>query len=297
MNRNTLTLLGILAVLAIVTFFLMQRPGEQSRESSGGKTLLALDSASVDRIEIRSPKDSITLVRQGPDWMIDQPIQYKANQQNAKAFVGLLTRAQVKTLVSSNSSKQSLFQVDSSGTWVTISEKGKSVGTLIVGKMGPSYADAYVRVKGTNDVILTDAGLSYSSRRAVKEWRDKDITNIPKEEIKEVKYQYGDTTFTATWRDSVWMIGTQTVNSGVMNPILASLSNFQTDDFLDAAPVPAPRMVATISYANLQLQFSQMKGSDKYVVRSSSSPQWFEVQGWRANQVLKRKKALVSTPS
>ena len=292
MNRNTAILIAILVILVIATWFVLQRPGEQSLAESGGRTVLSIDSAAVDRIDIQSPQDSITLVRQGADWFIDHPMHYRANQQSAKALVGALKNAQVRTLVSDNPEKQSLFQVDSSGTMVTISQNGKQAGSLIVGKMGPSYTDAYTRVAGTNAVILTDASLYYGTRRSVTEWRDKDITNMPKDQIKNIGFQYGDTTFAMTWRDSVWMIGSKVVPSGLANPLVTSLSHFETDEFLPSLP-SHPHLVATINVETIQLKFFQVKGSDKYVVQSSASPQVFQIQGWRANQVLKRKNALV----
>ena len=291
MNRNTSILIAILVILVIATWFVLQRPGEQSLAESGGRTVLSIDSASVDRIDIQSPKDSITLVRQGADWFIDQPMHYRANQRNATALVGALKNAQIRTLVSDNPEKQSLFQVDSAGTMVTVSQKGAKA-SLIVGKMGPSYSDAYTRVAGTNDVILTDASLYYATRRSVTEWRDKDITNMPKDELKNIGFQYGDTTFAMAWRDSVWMIGSKVVPSGLANPLVTSLSHFETDEFLPSLP-PHPHLVAVINVENVQLKFFQVKGSDKYVVQSSASPQVFQIQGWRANQVLKRKYALV----
>jgi hypothetical protein len=56
-----------------------------------------------------------------------------------------------------------------------------------------------------------------------------------------------------------------------------------------------PKITAQISYGGAQLNFAYLKDGDKYLVQSSNSPQWFEVQSWRANQVMKRKKDLVKS--
>jgi hypothetical protein len=166
----------------------------------------------------------------------------------------------------------------------------------VVGKQGPGYGDIYARAGSSDEVCLIDAAISGSARRSLKDWRDRTIASIPRESIKEIQFQYGDTAFTVTWRDSVWMIGREFADDAAVNILLGSLSNLQADEFLDAPPAKS-RLVATIAFHDLQLKFSQAKRSEAFVIQSSSSPQLFQIQSWRAHQILKRKKDLLKAAS
>jgi hypothetical protein len=48
-------------------------------------------------------------------------------------------------------------------------------------------------------------------------------------------------------------------------------------------------------FAGAQLRFSFDKTMNKYDVQSSNSPQWFVLEPWKANPILKRKKEIVES--
>jgi hypothetical protein len=140
-------------------------------------------------------------------------------------------------------------------------------------------------------VLIVEGASSYLFDRPVKEWRDRTMLSVPKESIKDVRYQYGDTVFTLAFRDSSWYVGNEKAQSSVGESIVSSLSSLQADDFIDSTI--SPKVTALVTCAGIQLRFSFDKTANRYFVQSSSSPQWFIVEQWKANQVLKRKKEIV----
>lgn len=295
MNRNTLLLGSLFVVLVIVAFFLMQRPGEQSANPSDGELILGCDSAAVDRIEVIASSSTVKLSKRGADWFIDEPISYRADQAAVGRLLGKCSDARAGAVVSDKPGKHSMFQVDSTGTLVRLFENGTEKA-LIIGKAGPSYSGVYVRRKNSDEVLLTDASLSSSAVRSLKDWRDRTITKVPVETINDVRFQYGDTTFSVVLQDSVWRIDNEIANDAAIVGFLGSLASIQADDFVDTLP---SRMnhVASVVFAGIQLRFSQTNGSDTFIVQSSSTPQAFELQGWHANQILKRKKDFLKVGS
>lgn len=293
MKRNTVTLIALLVVLAVVAYLVTQKPGEQS--SSGlGTQLLTLDSVAVDKLDIRSQKSHVVLEKRGVDWYLKEPVDYKADQSIVGTFIHDIKELRVRNVVSNKPDKFAVFQVDTaSGTLFSISEKGVKTDSMLVGKAGASYTELYVRRLPSNDVAAVDPMILYQVNREAKDWRDKTIFKTPKENIKEIKYQYGDTTFTLAYQDSVWKIGKDVVKTDDVDGILNSLSNFQADDFIDTTLLPAPKINALIAYGGEQLRFSFLKSQNKYAVQISSSPQWFVVELWKTNSFLKRKKDLV----
>jgi hypothetical protein len=291
MKKNIYILAGLFIVLLIAALFVLQKPGEQSAHSASSGLFAAIDSGLVDKMEIKTPASSIVLEKRGAEWFIAQPITYKANQTNIGQILHQLKNLEVKSTVSTKPEKHSVFQVDRTGTEVKIYEKGVETTSFVLGKMAASYTESYARKINSDDVLLVDGTYSFSFNRPMKDWRDKTIFTMPKESIKEVQYQFGDTTFSIVSKDSLWFIGKDKAQQLVVEGILSSLSNLQADDFIDSTISPKP--MATILYAGTQLRFSFDKKLNKYSVQSSHSSQWFILEPWKANQILKRKKEIV----
>jgi hypothetical protein len=295
MKRNTYILIGILALLVVAAYLVMQKPGERSTSGDTEGELVTLDSLAVNKIEIKSPTGKVVLEKKGVEWYVEEPVSYRADQSNVASLIHQAKNLEVKSIVSDKPAKQSLFQVDSTGTVVRIFENGAEKASFVIGKAGSSYSETYARRTSSNDVALVSGAMSYIFNRAVREWRDRAILNVPKDRIKEVRFQYGDTTFVLAFKDSTWMVGRDSTQDWVVNGLLSTLSSLQADDFVDTLIFPSPKITAQLSYGGAQVSFSYVKTGDKYLVRSYSSPQWFEMQSWRANQALKRKKDLVKS--
>ena len=291
MKKNTYILIGLFIVLLIVAFLVLQKPGEQSASSASTGFLSGIDSVSVDKIEIRTQTFSLVLEKRGTEWYIAQPINYKANQTNIGQIIHQIKNLEVKSTVSSKPEKHSVFQVDQTGTEVKVYEKGNEQTSFVLGKMAASYTESYARKINSKDVLLVEGAYSSMFSRPIKDWRDKTIFTTTKERIKEVQYQYGDTTFSITLKDSTWLIGKDKAQQSVIDGVLSSLSNLQADDFIDS--IISPKIMAVVMYADVQIRFSLNKTINKYTVQSSHSSQWFILEPGKANQILKRKKEIV----
>jgi hypothetical protein len=292
MTRNTVLLLGVLVVLLIIAVLVMQKPGERSSSGETSVALAPIDSVAVDKIEIKTPVSSVVLQKNGVEWYLQEPISYRADQSTVAAFLHDSKSLEVKNVVSNKPEKHSVFQVDSTGTRVKIFEKGMEKIAFVVGKPASSYSEMYARRSGSNDVIIVSGPSAYVFSRPVKDWRDKTIFSTSRDNIKEVRYQYGDTTFVLAFKDSIWMIGNETAQAEAVSNLLSSLSSVQADDFVDTLVSRPPKLTAQIVYAGTQLNFFFVKQGEKYLVQSSASPQWFEMPSWRANDILKRKQDL-----
>ncbi|MCX6144531.1 MAG: DUF4340 domain-containing protein [Ignavibacteriales bacterium] len=292
MTRNTILLSGLLVVLLIVAVLVMQKPGERSLSGETGAVLASIDSLAVDKIEIKAPASCIVLQKNGVEWYLQSPVTYRADQSAVAGFLHESKALEVKNVVSNKPEKHSVFQVDSTGTLITIFEKGVEKVAFVLGKPTSTYSEMYARRSGSNDVLILSGTSPSAFSRPVKEWRDKTIFSAARDLIKEVRYQYGDTTFVLAFKDSAWTIGKDSTQESVVNNLLSSLSNVQADDFVDTLMQRPPRITAQVAYAGTQLSFSFLKQGEKYLVQSFASPQWFEMLSWHANEILKRKQDL-----
>ena len=295
MTRTMYVLLGVLGVLVIVAYLVMQKPGERSSSGDTGEVLVSIDSLAVDGIEIKSQTGIVVLQKKGVEWFVQEPVSYKADQSNIATLIHSTKNLELKNIVSNKPEKHSVFQVDSAGTSVRMLEKGVEKASFILGKSGSSYTETYARRTASSDVVLVTGASAYLFNRPVKDWRDKTIITIPRENIKEVRYQYGDTTFVLAFKDSAWTIGKNSTQEGIVGNLISSLSKVQADDFVDTLATRSSKPTAQISFAGTQLTFFYVKVGEKYLVQCSASPQWFEMQSWRASQILLRKKDILKS--
>jgi hypothetical protein len=296
MKQVSWKLLAVLVILLVATFIVLNRPGESSRGGSTGKYLVRYDSSAVTTLDITTPKEHLVMEKDAGVWKITQPINAKANQTAVTSAIGKGTSLEVSTPVSTNPQNQSLFQVDSTGTLVRVLTNGKEDAAFRVGKNGPSFVETYVRSEGSNDVFLT-ANLGTTFTRQLSDWRDKTIFKTEQDFIKDVSFRYGDTTFALTFKDSTWEVDGKKASESSVRGFLGTLSNFATDALIDSTPTNLPPLTAVITVGDTQIRFFEQPDGKKYFVQTSQSPQWFEIQQWRANQVLKRKKDFLGTLS
>lgn len=305
MSRNIL-LLGVFGVLLIIAYLVLQKPGEFSSSGESTGRLFEIDSLAVDRIEIKTAALDLLLEKKGVEWFVERPLSDKADPAAVANAIHEARTLDVSGIVSSNPEKHPVFQVDSSGTAVTVYEKGSAKASFVVGKVSPSFTDTYVRSTtlrvdrlveqaSSNDVSSVTGTFGYVFNRALREWRNKTIFTVPQESIKEVKFQFGDTTFTLVHKDTLWMVGKEAADMSVTQSLLGSLSTVTVDDFVDSTLSPFPKITVQISYAGQQIRFAFSKTLSKYHVQTSASPRWYVMEQWRTNSLLKRKNELIKS--
>lgn len=295
MNRNHVILVLLAIALAVAAYMVLQRPGEIGASGSTAAPLVTYDSSAVDKMEIHSSLGEVVLEKQAGKWMVVKPVRYLASEEAVTSALGKGRSITLASMVSSNPEKQSMFMVDSSGTLVRMYEKENERAAFWIGKPSSTFRENYVRREGSNEVFLATELLTPSFARRLDEWREKKIFSMEKESITSVGFRYGDTTFTLALEDSIWRIGTQTAQEAAVTSFLGALTTFSTDDFVDSAISSPPRITATIEVGGTQIRFHFDKDTEKYHVQTSASPQWFDVQSWRVNQLLKRKKDFLAT--
>jgi LysM repeat protein len=290
MNRSTIILISILVVLGVIVFFLI--PGEKEQETSykPAEIHFSIDSASTVKIEIQRPGKSVTIENIGGKWTITSPVRYNADPSVVNQLLSGCVRFKIGSLISSNPEKQYLFQVDSSGTKVTLTDRsGKSSG-IILGKMGPSFSDIYFRLPGSNEVYLGQGIDSWLVSKDIKDWRDKTIISQPSETIRDLTYQVGSKQYTFHRDSTGWKSDSKSFDPNAMNTTLSALSNLRADDFIDTA-LKTPTQPITIQIhgnesSTIQLSPSR-PDSSKYFVQTPNSQTLFVISKWTALQLLK----------
>ena len=291
MNRTTIILIGLFIVLAVVVaYFFFPSSKEREMSYKAGEMNVSIDSASVVKIQIERIGRSFTFGNTGGKWMITAPGKYPANVSSITQFIGDLRKLRVGSLISSNPEKQNLFQVDSTGVTVTVTERSGRTVTLIIGKMGPSFAEVYFRLPNSNDVYLGEGVSTWTLRQELKEWRDKSIFTAAADSMWQLDYLYKTKTATFLRDGTKWISGKDSLAADVMNSVLNTLASFRADDFIDTTIAPSPDPIGLKIRSTDEVAmtfFPQLPDSAKYIVQTSQSPQTYIITKYTMQQILK----------
>ncbi len=294
MKRSTLLLIGILAALGIVTYIVLQRPGEASSDASSREMLVRYDSSAVDRMEVTAGGSTVRLALEGGKWMIVAPVHFRADENAINSAISRGRKIEVRGVVSNNPEKQGVFQVDSTGTIVKFFEHGTEKTAFRIGKPGTTYDETYVRREGDGDVLVAEGPLAYLYVKSPEDWRDRTIFKTDRDRITEIRYRYGDTTFSVVFADSLWKVDAQPAAPAAIQNLLGTVSHYLANDFLDSSFTPGGPPAALVEVSGTQIRFYHASDGGKYIVQSSADPQWYVVEPYRAQDLLKRKKDLLA---
>jgi hypothetical protein len=256
--------------------------------------LVTYDSSAVDRIQVTSGSSTVTLALEGGKWMITAPVHFRADQSAVAAAISRGRKIEVRGLVSNNPEKQGIFQVDSAGTLVQIFERGTQRAAFRIGKPGTRYDETYIRREGAAEVLVGEGPLTYLYVKSPNDWRDRTVFKANRDNITSIRYRYGDTTFTLSFTDSAWQVDSRPASSAAVQNLLATLSNYLANDFLDSSFTPSGPPAAMVEVLDAQIRFYRTNGSGRFLVQSSRDPQWYILDPYRAQDLLKRKKDLVA---
>lgn len=294
MKKRNIYLIAVFVILFAITLFMILPTEDRIASYTLDESLFTIDSGKVNKISIRKFQSNITFEKIGAEWKLTQPVNYKADQEAVFSLLSSASKLKIGSLISANPEKQTLFQVDTiTGTELKFQDLKGNVAALIVGKMGPSYLDSYIRSVNSNDVYLAEGLSSWIINKEVRDWRDKTIYQTNKDSLKQLIFEFQKEKFLIEKFDNKWVIEGDSIETTKIEPLLSTLSNFRAEDFVDnELTLPQQQLKLDISAdKKSSLVFYPMPpDSSRYWVVGSSSPQIFIVSKYTANQIIKNKK-------
>ena len=310
MKKSNLLLIVTFAVLLGITLMYLLPSSERESTYSIENIAVKFDSASIKKIEIKKNEagKSVTLENIDGKWKLTSPVNALADNAAVEKILGGAGKFKIANLISSKPEKQQQFQVDSTGTELTLTDKSGKATKLIIGKNGPTYVESYVRLPKSNDVYLAEGFESWSINKEVKDWRDKMIYKTERDSVQEISIQWNIPTdakkkstpeqFILSKNNAQWSLNGDSIDNDKVNSMLSYLSNFRTDDFIDSTVV-LPEILLSLQLktknasANTEeatmLLYPHPSDSTKYWVKNSSDNQLYQITKWMAQNIMKKR--------
>ncbi len=248
MGRSLVILLVVLAVLG--GLFVSQQAADRP-DPVGARSLVSVDAATVNRLEITQNGDTIVMERTDTGWRLTQPIVAPANSGMVDGVLGLLASLESDGVVSSNPDKAGLFQVGTEhGIGVALYRKddGSPVARFTVGKLAQGFTHTYMTFEGSPDVHLVKGSIRFQLQKQVAAWRDRSILKFDPDGVSRLVFS-GSQVLDLSRTENGWKpADTDTlVPEDVVRPILSYLSTLTALSFEDAPEELTGEPLLTIS--------------------------------------------------
>lgn len=290
MKRSIIIIIALFIVLGLIAYLIIPSSNERITSYEITPIDLSLDYGAITKIDIKKPGKFITMENLNGKWMITSPGYFVANESYIQQLINSLRNLKLGSLISSNPEKQNLYQVDTTGAILSISDRTGKTVSLIVGKTDPSFAGVYIRSVNSNDVYLSEGINTWTINQDIKEWREKVIFSSETDSIRQLTYKIRSKTYDFKRDSTSWKYGNDTVSTTSMTPALHNLTNLRVDDFVDTVYVPKTDPVTLTVTTSVDFTFNFYPippDSSKYYVETAFTEQKFLLNKWTINELLK----------
>ncbi len=297
MSEKTLKMLLGVLVVALALWGVVTLVSRWSEAGSTGAPELAgiflrADADSVTSVRISGPGDTLTLARAGQTgakWTVNG---LATDSETVARFFATLQDTRIGDLVSTNPANQASMGLSRDSAWTLSLEAGGKTRTILVGKTGPSYSTAYVRLPGKNQVYLARGNLRPNVTRELNDWRNKRIVEVDTAAVHRLEVERDGRSYAVVRKDSTWtMANGDSVRAAAVRNILQELAGLQAAGFLAETDSMATRpegahVLALSASGDTVGQVTLGSGTSDRWARTPGDSVTYRVAAWRVDRLV-----------
>lgn len=194
MEARQMRNMALVLVALILVALVLERPWSR-RGESGERLYPDYKAEKIDRIHVVNRADTIDLVRRDDEWLVDGPHPLPADTAAINRALESVVKLEQTQLVSRNTSKFSVFQVDStSAAHVQLYAGGdRPIVDVLLGKFTPDGGN-YFRPAGEEKVYSAPDRLRSYFARVPRAWQDRKVFAADPATITKLTIVRGDST-------------------------------------------------------------------------------------------------------
>ena len=275
-----------IAFAALLILFIASRLWDKKPQRSFDADFLKFKTELIDEIVIH-PKENtgqvFSLNKNGDTWRVaDETVEAEAMTSAVESMLKTLDEIRAKRVVAKTSDKWGEYEVDEGkGRRIELLSDGKRVEELILGRFDfnqqSKSAKSYVRHAKDDNVYVVDGFLSMTLGQNRDAFRNKEIVNIPKEQIDHLTLTVGAES-NSLRKENYWVdAANQILDSTAIDGYLTRLATLSGRNFVDAFDTGAVE-IASLSVGNTSaaepLKITCYQGQKTpFVLHSSHNPE------------------------
>ncbi len=314
--RRQVLVLGILIAVLAGAYILGRvfSPARVSKREAETPLLPALKTELVAEIALASEEGSLELVKSGESWSIPVGDRvFPASQSRIDTFFAFLEELKRTRIVTDNPDSWADFEVgaDADSRLRLLDASGQALVDLIVGKSSAGGNDNYVRLEGSNEVVLSNSAFRYYLNVQGRFWAHLLILpeELEGEHIMRISVRSelefsdggpGNLDYTLLLSDEqpgLWQLAgapETRLDSAAVDRLAGDLADLEGTDF--AAEVSAEEagltepsaqiLVSTLDDRDFRLLVGSLSGENQAYVSREESEYIYKVSEWRLKGIL-----------
>ncbi len=291
MKRSSYFFLILIVIVLGIGYWVIKPTETQEFTYEKPDIQVSFDIAKVTKIEIEKNKEYIRFEKIKDRWKIIDPINAYADDEAMFRLMEGLAKFKLVGIASSNPQKQAMYEVDDKGINVTVTSEGGAPTALIVGKVGATSGQAYIRPVSSGSVYLAQGLVPSLVGRSINEWRQRTVVRMEPRMMKMITVRsYGGKTVYKR-DDKKWVSGGAVVPARLMKPAVDQLSNLRAEGFVDTVAFLSTSValhVELMADELIRLDFYQNPNAgNQYLLKSSTDQKLFAVNKSAVSDILK----------
>lgn len=304
MSEKTLLGLGaalvaLLLVWGAVSLFSSFGKGKAEVGSEVTAVLAGVSKEAVTRVVLEGPSDTVTLVKADGGWTANG---FEADSAALARLWSAVSDSKVRDLAAANPANHARLGVVPDSAWTLEFAAGEGEPSrLLLGKSGPGYNTAYVRLPGEDDVYTLEGPLRNAAAHDLEHWRDRTIVSVDTARVQRVEVDRAGERYVLTRDSTGWLVDGAPADGPTARSLVGGLERFEAQSFApDTADFDAGeerRSLLALGEAGDTLAFLELSRTPEsnYLARSPARKWLFEVPSWRVNRVTPERKELVAS--
>lgn len=310
MNKLAVASIVLVALAALTVVQMSSRRSEDTAQPKVTVTLPKLKSDQVDELELSAPdKPKVHVVKKDGAWRVTEPVDAKADENAVNTAITKLTELEVGGIAATLPKNHEKLEVDDkNGTHVVAKGGGKVLLDAFIGAY--KSGNSMLRLNGQDVVAAVRGSIRFAFNKEVKEWRDRQITEVPADTVQKITFKNGSGTLSFQREGDAF---TQVLSKGEkkidpldankVKGIVGTASNLSASDF--AAEGEAPEQLGfTPDAASVVLDVKNDQGESTivyhvgakkdqgYYLRKEGDDLTYVVSTWIGDRLLSNKESL-----
>lgn len=286
--RRILTALAV-ALLLYSALEIVARVRRGSTAGGGGfaRMLAGLDTATLNRVRMEGPADTVVLERAGERWTANG---HPTDPVAVSRLFNALATSEVGAVAANNPANHERLGVAGADAWTLRFESvdGHPM-EIVLGKTGTRFGTAFARLPGEDAVITLIGDLRPSVVKPLEQWRDRRVARVDTGRVVRLEVTTASGDYALQRRDDGWSLGAAAADSFTVAMMLGELADVDATGFADGERAPAGErrtLVAVAEGADTVLALEGWVGQDAFVVRRARDATLYELSAWRGDRMM-----------
>ena len=305
MNKRTNIFLFFLLLLQIALIGYMYRPGRQAPPPQEVAFFKGVTPEQVVKVEISGQDNkSVTLKRDGKDWVIASKDNYPVNETKLTAFLKKITSLRSRQLVTRTKASHERFKLGKNPNRKIVMTLADGTEKALLLGTEPNFKAVHVRLDDDDDIYLVRGLSSWEAPFTPLSWWRSEYVDLASADLVSVKLVNGIGEFSLLKNDKgKWhLVGSDAVLSdSAVRDFLESASRIMIAGYLGRAEkkeygMDKPTADLTLKTGGKEIEVkvgAKQKESGDYVVKSSASPFYVHVGKYALDKLFTEKAELL----